>query len=161
MMVRSFFAAGSMNSFVPAEHIFTARLQLPEAKGERYADGETKGKLLRELIPQLAALPGVTRAASASFLPGAGSSRHDIELADRPNTDPKLTPHASVVVQTPDYLPTIGLPILLGRALRKRTAARQRKPRWSPAVSPTNTGPTNWPSGNAFVSSRKGNPASG
>jgi putative ABC transport system permease protein len=127
MMVRSFFAAGSMNSFVPAEHIFTARLQLPEAKGERYADGETKGKLLRELIPQLAALPGVTRAASASFLPGAGSSRHDIELADRPNTDPKLTPHASVVVQTPDYLPTIGLPILLGRGFEEADGGKAKE----------------------------------
>jgi len=127
MMVRSFFAAGSLNSFVPAEHLFTARLQLPEAKGERYADGETKGQLLRDLMPQLAALPGVTRAAAVSFLPGAGSNRRDLEIEDRPNTDPKRAPHASVVVQTPDYLPTIGLPVLLGRGFEETDGGKGKE----------------------------------
>jgi predicted permease len=114
-MMRSFFAAGSLNPFVPAERIFTARLQLPEGKGERYAEPAARRQFIERLEPLLAALPGVARASAASWLPAEGAAQDPIEIEGRPNPDPKQLPRISFVVQTPDYLPTIGLPILLGR----------------------------------------------
>lgn len=43
------------------------------------------------------------------------TGRRPIEIEGRPNPDPKQAPNALFVVQTPHYLPTIGLPILIGR----------------------------------------------
>jgi putative ABC transport system permease protein len=115
MMVRAFFVAEAMNPFLPAERIFAARLQLPEDKGERYEQPATRLQFHERLVEELSALPGVTAAATASSLPGLGAGRRPIEIEGRPNLDPKQAPQAEFVVQTPAYLPTIGLPILVGR----------------------------------------------
>jgi predicted permease len=72
MMVRSFLAAQALNPFVPAEHIFTARVQLPEGKGERYELPITRLQFHERLVQQLTALPGVTHAATASNPPALG-----------------------------------------------------------------------------------------
>ena len=119
MMMRSFFAAQSLNPFVRAESIFTARLQLPESKGERYAEPLSRRQFYEKLLPKLAALPGVTQVAATSNLPGLGSNTRDIEIEGRPNPDPKQPPRASVIVQTANYLSAIGLPLLTGRGLEE------------------------------------------
>jgi predicted permease len=127
MMVRSFFAAQAINPFVPAEHIFSARLQLPEAKGERYEQPATRLQLHERLVRELAALPGVVHAATTSSLPGLGAPRRPIEIDGRPSTNPKLLPQALFVVQTPGYLPAIGLPILAGRGFEEADGAPGRE----------------------------------
>jgi predicted permease len=119
MMVRSFLAAQAVNPFLPAETIFAARLQLPEAKGERYEAPRTRLQFHERLVEQLSALPGVTHAATASNLPGLGSNRRPIEIEGRPNPNPEQPPQASFVVQTPGYLEAIGLPILTGRGFEE------------------------------------------
>ncbi len=119
MMMRSFFAAQAMNPFVPAERIFTARISLPEAKGDRYAEPDSRRKFHEQLAPKLAALPGVTQVAAASNLPGLGSGTRDIEIEGRPTPDPKQRPRASFVVQSRGYLEMIGLPLLMGRGFEE------------------------------------------
>jgi putative ABC transport system permease protein len=119
MMVRSFFAAQTVNPFVRAGSILTARIQLPEDKGERYTDAVARRQFQDKLLVELAALPGVTHAAITSSFPGLGSSNRDIEVEDHPNENPERLPRASFVVQTPNYLPTIGLPILTGRGFNE------------------------------------------
>jgi predicted permease len=115
MMIRSFFAVQSLNPFVPVERIFTARIQLPEGKGEHYAEPATRMQFHEKLQQRLAALPGVTQVATSSSLPGLGAGSRDIEVDGRPNPDPKQPPRASLIVCTPSYLTMIGLPILQGR----------------------------------------------
>ncbi len=115
VMMRSFLAIQSLNSFVPAERILTARIQLPDSQGERYVDAPARRQFVERLEPLLTALPGVSHAAVVSFLPGEGAGHHSIEIDGRPNADPKKPPRASFVVATRDYLATIGLPILRGR----------------------------------------------
>jgi len=115
LMIRAFFEAQALNAFVPADHIFTARVQLPEEKGERYEEPLTRLQFHERLVEALAALPGVTHAATATSLPGMGASRRPIEIEGRPAADPSQVLNASFVVQTPGYLPAIGLPILVGR----------------------------------------------
>ncbi len=127
MMVRSFFAAQALNAFVPAEHIFTARLQLPEGKGEKYEKPETRLQFHEHLLEKLAALPGVTHVATASNLPGTGAGDRAIEIETHRNENPKAAPQAAVIVQTPDYLPTIGLPILVGRGFEETDGATGRE----------------------------------
>jgi predicted permease len=125
MMMRSFFAAQALNAFVPSEHLFTARLQTPEGKGEHYEKDDVRRQLIERLVPALQALPGVTQAAAGSFLPGAGSADADIEIEGRSLEKEPL--HASDVVQTPDYLPTLGLPILLGRGFNEQDGEKGRE----------------------------------
>jgi predicted permease len=119
MMIRSFFAAQGMNPFVRAESIFTARIQLPEEKGGPYAEPLKRRQFYEKLLPQIAALPGVTQVAAASHLPGLGAARRDLEIEGRPNPDPKQPPRAAVVIQTNNYLSTIGLPLLTGRGFEE------------------------------------------
>jgi len=115
MMVRSFFAVQSLNAFVQPQSLFIARVQLPEEKGERYEKPETRRQFLEQLLPRLRALPGVTGVAATNNFPGLGAPRRDIEIDGRPNPDPKQPPRASLIVETPNYLAAIGVPLLQGR----------------------------------------------
>ena len=115
LMVRSFFAAQQLNAFVRPQSIFTARIQLPEGKGDRYAEPDARRQFYEKLLPELRALPGVTDVAAVANFPGLGSAERAIEIEGRPSPDPKQRPQASLLVQTPDYLPAIGVPLLLGR----------------------------------------------
>ena len=119
MMIRGIFAAQSINAFVRPESVFVARVQLPEAAGEPYHDADTRRQFYDQLLPRLAALPGVTHAAASSNPPGLGSNTRPIEIDGRPNPDPKNPARASFVVQTPGYLSAIGLPLLTGRAFNE------------------------------------------
>ena len=119
VMMRSFFAAESLNPFVHPESVFTARVHLPEDAGEHYAKPATREQFYTQLLPRLSALPGVTRVAAASNLPGLGSNTRDIEIDGHPKTDPKQPARASFIVQSDGYLPAIGLPVLLGRGFEE------------------------------------------
>ncbi len=115
MMIRSFFAAQKLNSFVRPQSIFTLRVQLPEGKGEHYEKPEVRRQFFEKLLPELRAMPGVAGVAATTHFPGLGSNQRDIEIEGQPSPDPKQLPRASFIVQTADYLPAIGLPLLVGR----------------------------------------------
>jgi len=115
LMMRSFIAAQAVNDFIPAKQIFTARVSPPEGKGERYADPETRRQFIQELLPRLAALPGAEQVAAASALPGLGAANRPIEIEGQPVEKRDDAPQCQMIVQTPGYLPMIGLPILTGR----------------------------------------------
>ena len=119
VMIRSFVEARLINPFVPAAHLLTARISLPDGKGERYESVAARRQMHRAVLERLAALPGVESAALASNMPGLGSQVRDIEIDGHPNADPKKAPHAAAVFATPNYLSTIGLPVLSGRPLNE------------------------------------------
>jgi putative ABC transport system permease protein len=123
MMVRSFFAAQTINPFVQPESVFTARVQLPEGAGENYKEPSARRQFFEKLLPEIAALPGVTEVAAASGLPGLGSDHRPIEIEGRPNPEPKQAPRAARIVATPNYLPAIRLPILTGRGFGETDGA--------------------------------------
>ncbi len=115
LMIRSFFAAQKLNSFVQPQSIFTARIQLPEGKGERYAEPLARRQFFEKLLPELRALPGVNEVAATTNFPGLGTSERAIEIEGRRSPDPKQPVRASFIVETANYLPAIGLPLLTGR----------------------------------------------
>ena len=120
MMMRSFATAQSMNRFVPAESILTARVDLPAQEGNRYSDPASRQRFMDELLTKLAALPGMAEAAAGSYLPGMGAGIRSIEIEASPNETQDQTPKASFLVQTPGYLPAIQLPVIQGRGLEER-----------------------------------------
>ena len=115
LMIRSFLEARLINPFVPAEHLLTARVSLPDGKGERYESVDARRKMHDRVFERMSALPGVTGVALTSDMPGLGSQTRDIEIEGQPPKDPKQLPRAAAVFATPSYLPTIGLPLLMGR----------------------------------------------
>ncbi|HEY8993914.1 MAG TPA: ABC transporter permease, partial [Lacunisphaera sp.] len=119
LMIRSFFAAQALNPTVRPQSIFTARIQLPEGKADRYEKPETRRQFYEQLLPELRALPGVTEVAATSHFPGLGAAQRDIEIEGRTIPDPKQPPRASMIVQTPNYLAAVGVPILQGRGFNE------------------------------------------
>ncbi|HEY0946458.1 MAG TPA: FtsX-like permease family protein, partial [Opitutaceae bacterium] len=117
--IRSFVAAQRINPFVPAEQIFTARVSLPDGKGERYESADARRRFHESLQARLAVIPGVTSAVLASDLPGLGAQTRELEIEGRPAADPKQPPRAAVVFATSNYGSAIGLPLLSGRALNE------------------------------------------
>jgi predicted permease len=115
LMVRGFFAARTMNAFVPAEHILTARISLPTGKDERYASRPSRQQFYDELLPRLAAMPGVTHAAATTDLPGLGAGVREVEVEGKPLENPPAGIRVTFGMHTPGYLAAIGLPIISGR----------------------------------------------
>jgi len=114
-MMRSFFAVQAVNPFVRAETILTARIQLPDGKGELYETPLARTQFYEKLLPKLRTLPGVTEVAIVNHLPGLGAGDRKLEFEDRENPDPKNPPQGSMLVETPNYLGAVGLPLFQGR----------------------------------------------
>ena len=102
----------TVNPFVPATQLTTARLQLPE---KHYKDSDARQRFFDQLLPRLRSIPGVSHAAIASNAPGLGAARQQIELEHFPIANPAQRPWISFVAQSPGYLNTIRLPLLRGR----------------------------------------------
>jgi predicted permease len=112
-----FFIHGLLNSltvnpFIPATQLTTARIQLPE---KHYKDSDAHRRFFDQLLPRLRSIPGVSRAAIASDAPGLGTSRQQIELEHLPVANPAQRPWISFVAQSPGYFDTTHLPLLRGR----------------------------------------------
>ena len=74
---------------------------------------EERRRAIEAVLPSLAALPGVTRAAAAQKLPLRGSGDNwGIRIQGRPDMQPETTAFRMV---TRDYFDTMGMPIRRGR----------------------------------------------
>jgi len=94
------------------ENVLTFRVALPEAQ---YADGEAVDGFYRELLPTLAALPGVASVGGTSLLPMFGNSNTFFEIPGQEVaslTQRPLTEFRSVF---PDYFTAMDIPLLRGR----------------------------------------------
>ncbi len=120
IFVRSLFAGLEVNQFIPSHQLWTARLELPDA---RYKDTDTRQRFYEQLLPRLRALPGVTNAAIASNAPGLGSWRHQIELEHQPIEHAAQRPWIALIAGSPGYLETIHLPLLRGRGFNDEDGA--------------------------------------
>ncbi|MBX3738651.1 MAG: ABC transporter permease [Candidatus Didemnitutus sp.] len=117
LMVRNFFAVQQMNPFIPAREILAVRLSLPDGPGERYHSGAARQAMHERLQQRLAAVPGVTHAVLTSDFPGLGAQQRAVEIEGKPAADPKQPFQATATFCSPDYLPAINLPVLVGRGL--------------------------------------------
>lgn len=112
IFVRGLVRSLTVNPFIPAAQITTARLQFPDT---RYKDSDARVRFIGELLPRLRAIPGVSRAAVVSNPPGSGAASQQIELEGAPIANPAKRPWVSFVAASPGYLATIHLPLLRGR----------------------------------------------
>ncbi|HUG09691.1 MAG TPA: ABC transporter permease [Opitutaceae bacterium] len=145
MMMRSFFAVQEVNSFVRAENILTARIQLPDGKGEAYDTPLARQQFYEKLLPNLRAIPGVAEVAAVNHLPGLGAGDRKLEFDGRENPDPKNPPLGSMIIETPNYLDAVGLPLLQGRGFNETDGEEGREV----AIVSRSFAAKYWPEGDA------------
>ncbi|HKO14056.1 MAG TPA: ABC transporter permease [Acidobacteriaceae bacterium] len=113
IFVRSLLHSLSVNPFIPATQLTTARLQLPD---QQYKDADARRRFFEQLLPRLRAIPGVTHAAITSNPPALGAPWRQVEIEHAPAQNPSQRPWIDLVAASPGYLQTIHLPLLQGRA---------------------------------------------
>jgi len=136
--VRSLLTSMAVNPFVPASQLTTARIDLPD---DRYKDADARARFFDQLLPRLAAIPGVSHAAVVSDAPGLGAPRQQIELEHAPIANPAQRPLVALVAQSPGYLDTIRLRLLEGRSFTNLDGSAHHEV----AVVPRETAAHFWP----------------
>ncbi|ACB77433.1 ABC transporter permease [Opitutus terrae] len=127
LMIRNILAVQQVNPTVPADRLLTARVYLPDGKGERYESEDARRAMHERLLARLSALPGVTSAVLTSDFPGLGSQVRDVEIEGRPAPDPKQPFRAAPLFSSADYLATIRVPLLSGRMLTEDDGAKGKE----------------------------------
>lgn len=113
LMMRSFLKLQRAEIGIDAKNVLTFRVGLPPAQ---YKDPKVTAQFFDRLIPQLAAIPGVTSAAAISGLPASGSGMGAFTLEGEP--PPKALQDARVATMqtiTPGYLRSFHVPLVRGR----------------------------------------------
>ncbi|HEX3681142.1 MAG TPA: ABC transporter permease [Bryobacteraceae bacterium] len=112
LMLRSFM---QLRAAYPGydSRVLTMRLSLT---GQQYASPETQIQIYKQLEQRLSGLPGVRSVGAIDCLPTCtdtiGATLHFTDRPDPPESDPALAVMGSV---TPDYLRTMGIPLVRGR----------------------------------------------
>jgi len=112
LLIQSFACLGRVDTGMRTDHLFTARIGLPESA---YPKPENIIVFFDQLMPRLRAIPGVESVTTTSPLPLSGSnnvSSFDIEENPAPEGQQPDSPHRIV---GPDYFKTMGIPVRQGR----------------------------------------------
>ena len=115
LLIRSFDRLSNVAPGFRVDHILIADLLVSPAA---HPDKTERNAFFDRVVERAAALPGVRSAGAASFLPvsGAGAIIH-FNIENRPPKNPGEYVMANYRVVSPDYLKTIGIPLLNGRLI--------------------------------------------
>jgi putative ABC transport system permease protein len=128
LLIRSFVRLQNIDPGFRPEGVLTARVTTP---GVRYPTPAARAAFVNNVLSRITALPGVERAAGASFLPmGRGlGMRTSYWRSDRPRPAPGESTSADVRPITPGFFNTMRIAMIAGRDF---TAADQTE---SPRVA--------------------------
>ncbi len=113
LLLRSFSRLQEVPPGFQPDHLLVADIPLSQTT---YAKPEDRYQFFDRLVERAKSLPGVRSAAAASFLPvsGGGSIIH-FNITGRPPKSPHEFVAAGYRTITPNYLETLGVPLLQGR----------------------------------------------
>jgi putative ABC transport system permease protein len=113
LLLRSFSRLQEVPPGFQPDHLLVADIPLSQTA---YAKPGDRYQFFDRLVERAHSLPGVRSAAAASFLPvsGGGSVIH-FNITGRPPKSPHEFVAAGYRTITPDYLETLGVPLLQGR----------------------------------------------
>jgi predicted permease len=120
LMLRSFLALYAVDPGFDMNGLTRMRMQLPPAK---YPTTDARRQFFEQLQPQLAAIPGMQRAAIGTSVPPLDDAewRFEIEGQQAGPGDPR--PWVSTVTITPEYFDVLGVRMNRGRALNASDGA--------------------------------------
>jgi len=115
LLLRSFSLLQDVPPGFQVDHLLVADIPLSQTA---YAKPEQRYQFFDRLVERAKALPGVRSAGAASFLPvsGGGSIIH-FNITGHPPKTPHDYVAAGYRAVTPNYLETLGVPLLQGRLL--------------------------------------------
>ncbi len=143
IFVQSLLLHLASNSFLPADRLMTARIEVP---ADRYKDTDSRQRFFDQLLPRIAAIPGVRHAALSSNLPGTGSADRGMELDNAKIAKKENRPQVGMVVQSAGAFEALNLPLLLGRDFN----ATDGLPNHRAAIVTRACAEHFWPGGNAL-----------
>jgi putative ABC transport system permease protein len=116
LLIRSFVQLLHVNPGFNSRHMITMWMNFTS---QRYSDNARSTQLLGQLLPRVAALPGVEGVAVSNDLPLEGDdTTTGIAAAEgRPPFDRAHRPMAGVHAVNPGYFRSMGIPLLRGREL--------------------------------------------
>jgi putative ABC transport system permease protein len=118
LLIKSFANLRATKPGFDPQHAIVGELILPKAK---YSDPEKHRQFFEQILPKLAALPGVEAAGAAFPMPFSnndwGSTFSIVGQSPRP---PGQELEASHLTVTPDYFRAMGTPLLRGRVFNSR-----------------------------------------
>ncbi|HJU65644.1 MAG TPA: ABC transporter permease, partial [Gemmatimonadaceae bacterium] len=118
LLIRSFRELMQVDPGFGTRNIAAFTVSLPGAKYEEYAKQRV---FMDGLLERLKTLPGVQSVAGAQGLPLTGLSFVlTFDVAGRPEAAPGQEPSGQIRVVTPDYLTTLGIPVVRGRGFTER-----------------------------------------
>jgi putative ABC transport system permease protein len=113
LTIRSFYHLQQVDPGFTAQNLLTLQVTLPTA---RYQQDTQKINFYQESLEKLSTLPGVHSVGAASGLPlGNNGNQTSFFVQGKPEPGPGEVPLTEIVVVSPDYFRTMGIPLLRGR----------------------------------------------
>jgi putative ABC transport system permease protein len=121
LLMRSFVALREVHLGLQPDHIFVARLPLPE---DRYKTSDQLAGFFRPLLSRLKAVPGVLEATETSTLPPYGGIDSDIEIPGKTHAEKWTT---LFQLCSEGYFPVLKIQFIDGRAFTEAEVEGKRK----------------------------------
>src|SRR6202048_187040 len=121
LLMRSFVALREVHLGLKSDHIFHARLPLPE---DRYKNADQVAGFFRPLLNRLKAVPGVLEATETSTLPPYGGIPTDIEIPGKTHAEKW---NALFQLCSEGYFPVLKIQFLTGRPFSEAEVIGARK----------------------------------
>lgn len=113
LLIRALWRVQQVDPGFKPDNVLTLRTTLPRPN---YAPTALRNQFYEQVVSQVEAIPGVSRAAYISFLPMV--MRGGIWPVVLPGRDPELSPYASLRYVTPGFFESVGTPVVQGRDVR-------------------------------------------
>jgi putative ABC transport system permease protein len=118
LLIKSFLNLRATNLGFEATRLLVLDQVVPRTK---YSEPDAQGRFYEQLLPKLAALPGVESVSGANPFPLSGNdSARSFRMARDPERGPGTHPDASHVVVFPRYFSTMKIPLRAGRDFDQR-----------------------------------------
>jgi predicted permease len=115
LLLHSFANVTNVRKGFEVEHVLSCDLSLPQ---RTYQTSQQRIGFYRELLTQIAALPGVAAAGAVTDLPLTNESKTKLIRLETDTTVSLARPVAAWRHATPDYFNAMGIPLLAGRPFR-------------------------------------------
>jgi len=114
LLLHSFFKLLNVDRGFETQRIVTVTVNLP---GTRYPDREKRAAFLQSLVERAKVLPGVISAGVSNMLPLGGEGGNNLIAPEGAKLPLMERPLADIRQVSPDYFPTLGIPLRAGRFL--------------------------------------------
>jgi putative ABC transport system permease protein len=115
LMIRSFLKLYALDIGIDTRNLMTMRMQLQT--DSKYNTPEQRRAFYEQLVPKLAAIPGVESVAITTSVPPQGSGSRGFEIEGRPARKPgEDPPQIASVIISPEFFQTVGVAVRRGRA---------------------------------------------